>query len=213
MSTENYRIIKCPKCNKDFEAKFYSVIRGDIDIDLKEMIITQEIELLICPNCNRIFRYEDNFIYLDPKARIMAFVMPEYYKEKKEIVEKLKQDYKIIEGQLSISDNFNIEPVYLFGIKELINILLHDRDIEEESDVIEFIAREKKLKLKKIKRNLARDNDIAFVLPYKKNFEKNDILETLNEIFLDNNQLLRIKKTIEKIDIIIDNKKDFLDED
>lgn len=213
MATENYRIIKCPKCNEDFEAKFYSVIRGDIDAHLKEMIITGEIGLLICPNCNSIFTYEDNFIYLDPKARIMAFVMPEYYKEREEIVKKLKEDYKIIEGQLSNSDIFNIEPLYLFGLKELIKILLLDRDIEEESEVIEFIAKEKKLQTKKIKRDFARNNDIAFILPYKKNFEKDDILETLNEIFSENNRVLRIKRMIENIDILIDKGKDYLDED
>ncbi|MEF3279421.1 MAG: CpXC domain-containing protein [Elusimicrobiota bacterium] len=214
MSIENYRIVKCPHCLTEFEAKFYSVVRGDIDLDLKDLIINGEFNLLICPNCGKMFTYEDNFIYLDPKARLFVFVMPEYYETQEEIVKKLKTDYQSLEGEISTQKGLKgIEPIYFFGIDKLSQLLINERDIEEESEVIEAIAKEKNLKTRKIKRNFARENGLPFVMPYLKSLHKGDVVEVLTEILKENKTLKRIKRLIEVLEDIEEEEIDFIDED
>lgn len=212
MATENYRIVRCPHCSNEFEAKFWSVVRGDIDIDLKELILNGEFNLLMCPNCEKIFKYEENFIYLDPSAEILAFVMPDYYEMREDLVEKLKEDYLSIKEHLSAEKKLNFEPYYLFGINQLIELLKNDTDIQEETDVIEFICFEKKLKTKKINKIKAREKDLPFLLPYSESLKKGDLLELLNEIYSGNKRLKRIKNLIEEIESMEDE-VDFLDED
>ncbi|HOJ86115.1 MAG: CpXC domain-containing protein [Elusimicrobiales bacterium] len=212
MATENYRIVRCPHCSNEFEAKFWSVVRGDIDIDLKELILNGEFNLLMCPHCEKIFKYEENFIYLDPSAEILAFVMPDYYEMREDLVEKLKEDYLSIKGHLSAEKKLNFEPYYLFGVEQLVKLLKNDTDIQEETDVIEFICFEKKLKTKKINKIKAREKDLPFILPYSESLKKGDLLELLNEIYSGNKRLKRIKNLMEEIESIEDE-IDFLDED
>lgn len=212
MATENYRIVRCPHCSNEFEAKFWSVVRGDIDIDLRELILNGEFNLLMCPHCEKIFKYEENFIYLDPTAEILAFVMPDYYEMREDLVEKLKEDYLSIKDHLSAEKKLNFEPYYLFGVEQLVKLLKNDTDIQEETDVIEFICFEKKLKTKKINKIKAREKDLPFILPYSESLKKGDLLELLNEIYSGNKRLKRIKNLMEEIESIEDE-IDFLDED
>lgn len=212
MATENYRIVRCPHCSNEFEAKFWSVVRGDIDIDLRELILNGEFNLLMCPHCEKIFKYEENFIYLDPTAEILAFVMPDYYEMREDLVEKLKEDYLSIKDHLSAEKKLNFEPYYLFGVEQLVKLLKNDTDIQEETDVIEFICFEKKLKTKKINKIKAREKDLPFLLPYSESLKKGDLLELLNEIYRGNKRLKRIKNLMEEIESIEDE-IDFLDED
>ncbi len=212
MATENYRIVRCPHCSNEFEAKFWSVVRGDIDIDLRELILNGEFNLLMCPHCEKIFKYEENFIYLDPTAEILAFVMPDYYEMREDLVEKLKEDYLSIKDHLSAEKKLNFEPYYLFGVEQLVKLLKNDTDIQEETDVIEFICFEKKLKTKKINKIKAREKDLPFLLPYSESLKKGDLLELLNEIYSGNKRLKRIKNLMEEIESLEDE-IDFLDED
>lgn len=212
MATENYRIVRCPHCSNEFEAKFWSVVRGDIDTDLKELILNGEFNLLMCPHCEKIFKYEENFIYLDPSAEILAFVMPDYYEMREDLVEKLKEDYLSIKDHLSAEKKLNFEPYYLFGVEQLVKLLKNDTDIQEETDVIEFICFEKKLKTKKIKKTKAREKDLPFLLPYSESLKKGDLIELLNEIYSGNKRLKRIKNLMEEIESLEDE-IDFLDED
>lgn len=212
MATENYRIVRCPHCSNEFEAKFWSVVRGDIDTDLKELILNGEFNLLMCPHCQKIFKYEENFIYLDPSAEILAFVMPDYYEMREDLVEKLKEDYLSIKDHLSAEKKLNFEPYYLFGVEQLVKLLKTDTDIQEETDVIEFICFEKKLKTKKINKIKAREKDLPFLIPYSESLKKGDLIELLSEIYLGNKRLKRIKNLMEEIESIEDE-IDFLDED
>lgn len=212
MATENYRIVKCPHCSEDFEAKFWSVVRGDIDTDLKELILNGEFNILMCPNCSKMFVYEENFIYLDPSAEILAFVMPDYYESRKDLVLKLQEDYQSIKEHLTTEKKLNFEPYYLFGINQLVDLLKEDINIQEETDVISFICSEKKFKTRKINKIKAREKGLPFILPYSQSLKKGDVLEVLSEIYRSNSRLKRIKALLDEIENLEDE-IDFLDED
>ncbi len=210
MALENQRIVKCIHCNNEFEAKFWSVVRGDIDLDLKELILNGEFNLLLCPNCNKFFSYEDNFIYLDPSQEILAFVMPQYYETRMDLVEKLKQDYEMVKEELKENKNLNFEPYYLFGIEELIKLLKLNEDIQEETDVIVEICKIKNLNMKKISKFKAREIDIPFVMPYLNSAHRYDVIDILKEILEEYPRLKRIEKLIKVLEE--DEEIDFIDE-
>lgn len=213
MSTESRRNIKCPLCGADFEAKFWTVVRGDIDLDLKDMILCGDFNSLVCPYCGKMFFYEDNFIYLDPKNQLLAFVMPSYEKGKKELIAKLEEDYVEIKQNLEHKINLNFEPWYLFGVEELKELLEKDIDIEEETEVIEEICREKNIKYAPANRNIARKKDIPFSIPYDKSTHRYDVIETVKLILDENPALQRLKKLIEVLEESEDDFIDFINED
>lgn len=212
MSTENYRNIKCPHCHQEFEARFWTVVRGDIDIELKDMILRGDFNTLLCPNCSNIFFYEDNFIYLDPKAQLLIFVIPSYEKGKTELIEKLDEDYRAIKEYLVGKTNLNFEPWYLFGIEELKELLEKDIDIEEETDVLIEICKEKNIDIMNIDKNFARKRDLPFVIPFEKSKHRYDVIETVKNIFNENPALKRLKNLIEVLQESEDETIEFINE-
>lgn len=213
MSSESYKVIECPHCHEKFEAKFWSVVRGDIDITIKDLIINEEFNLLMCPNCNNFFSYEENFIYMDPSEELFVIVMPDYYRDQESVIEKLKNDYVSIKNMLSDKRELNMEPEYLFGADKLREILLDDIDREEESEVISFICAQKNYKTKKIKKNFARKNKLPIVLPYKDTPKKNDILSVLDEILKEYPKLSTIKALAKTIANIKSDSIEFIEDD
>lgn len=213
MATENYRIVKCPYCQSDFEAKFWSVVRGDVDIDLKELILNGEFNLLMCPYCNKIFSYEDNFVYLDPSAEILAFVMPDYYENRNDLIAKLEEDYNSIKGYLLEDNKLNFKPYYLFGIEQLIDLLKKDIDIQEETEVIEFICKSNNIKTRKINKVRARNKNLPFVVPYIESFKTGDVMNVIEDLYRQNNHLKRLENLIKELENTQEDTIEFLDLD
>ncbi|MGC8866819.1 MAG: CpXC domain-containing protein [Elusimicrobiales bacterium] len=212
MSIENIRNVRCPYCKEDFEAKFWTVVRGDVDLELKDMILRGDFNSLLCPHCSKIFFYEDNFIYLDPKNQLLVFVMPSYEKEKKEIIEKLESDYELLKENLNSKTDLNFEPWYLFGTAELKDLLERDKDIGEETEVIEEICREKNIKYVVADKNAARRLNIPFSIPYKKTPHRYDIIDTVRMLLEENPALIRLKNLV---DLLEEDEEgiEFIDED
>lgn len=196
MSTQNYRKIECPLCGYNFDALFWTVVRGDIDIELKELILRGDFNTLLCPSCGNKFFYEDNFIYLDPKSQILAFVMPSYEKERYELLEKLKEDYQIIKQDLEEKTQTRLEPYYLFGTGELSDMLKRDMDIEEETEVIIGVCQEMNLKTKEVDRIFAREKDIPFVIPYNTSLHRFDVIDVVKKLIEKNKHLVRLKRLV-----------------
>lgn len=158
--------VECPHCGDSFDADFWTVVRGDRDHDVKEMIISGEFDLLLCPKCESMFQHEEPFLYLDPTRDILAIVMPESYLEKKdEWMKRMKEDYEPLRASLSAGQGITGDPLYFFGLAPLTALLENDRDREEETDVMEFMAREIGLHLLPVKPSDARDLDILFSIP------------------------------------------------
>jgi hypothetical protein len=166
MATKGAFRIECPHCGESFDADFWTVVRGDRDFDVKELILSGEFNLLVCPLCEAMFQHEEPFLYMDPDRDLLAFVMPESYLEKKEEwVTRMKADYEPLRATLTSGQGIVSEPLYLFGLGPLTALLAGDQDREEETEVLEFMAREDGLRVLPVNPAAARELDIPFSVP------------------------------------------------
>ncbi len=193
--------IDCPSCGESFDADFWTVVRGDRDTGLKEAIISGEFDLLMCPRCRGVFSHEETFIYLDTEKEILAFVMPSSYSgESEKWTAKMREDYEAVRPTLFQGQPVDHEPRCLFGIDELTALLLRDRDAEEETDVMEFMAREEGLKLVPVNPVAARELDIPFTLPVPTGlFGRAAALKAAEGLYAKNDALPRLKKLVEAL--------------
>ena len=56
MATKGVFRVECPHCGEAFDADFWTVVRGDRDHDVKELILSGEFDLLMCPKCEKPVR-------------------------------------------------------------------------------------------------------------------------------------------------------------
>lgn len=196
MSTRGSFRVDCPHCGEGFDADFWTVVRGDRDHEVKELILSGEFDILMCPHCEKMFQHEVPFMYTDPSKDILAFVMPELWLPKKdEWLAKMRADYEPLRESLAASQGLTGEPMYLFGLAPLSALLDSDRDREEETEVMEFMAREAGLRLAPVKPAAARELDIPFSLPTAKGLKgRAAALKAVQALLAANDALPRLKK-------------------
>ncbi|HNT97470.1 MAG TPA: CpXC domain-containing protein [Elusimicrobiales bacterium] len=199
MATKSSMRVDCPSCGESFDADFWTVVRGDRDTGLKEAILSGEFDLLMCPRCRGVFSREETFIYLDPDMELLAFVMPSAYAgESAKWTAKMREDYEAVRPTLFQGKPVDYEPRCLFGLDELTALLLRDRDAEEETDVMAFMAREADLRLAPLLPSRARERDILFSAPYSgPEPTRGAAIEALKKIEAANDALVRVKRTRE----------------
>ncbi|MEI7527553.1 MAG: CpXC domain-containing protein [Elusimicrobiota bacterium] len=195
MATKGVFRVECPHCGEAFDADFWTVVRGDRDHDVKELILSGEFDLLMCPKCEGMFPHEEPFLYLDPARDILAFVMPETYAaEKEKWIARMQADYEPVRASLAANHALSGTPVYFFGLGPLTELLESDRDREEETEVMEFMAREAGLCLLAVKPASARQLDLPFTLPIAKGLTgRAAALKAARELLAKNDALLRLK--------------------
>ena len=102
MATKGLVRVECPSCGESFDADFWTVVRGDRDHEVRELILNGEFDILMCPKCSVMFQHEEPFLYLDPSRDLLAFVMPEtWLAEKDKWIAKMKADYEPVRAALS----------------------------------------------------------------------------------------------------------------
>lgn len=194
---------ECPSCKERFDADFWTVIRGDQDEALKEALLSGEADMLMCPGCSKIFPAEETFIYMDPGKELLVFVMPAgYLAEKEKWLQKMRLDYEALKPSFVKEGVLSFEPLYYFGAGALSELLLRDRDMEEETEVMEFMAGERGLKKAAVRPGFAREHDIPFSLPYDGCPCRDHALEAARAISSANDALPRVKnlvKTLEEL--------------
>ena len=204
MSTKGQVSIECPNCGERFAADFWTVVRGDSDADLKDLIISGEFDLLGCPRCSAVFSHEEPFLYLDPRLELLVFVMPENYRpEKEKWLAKMKADYAAL-GPTSFGGRLaGLEPAYFFGVDELSALLSRDRDMEEESEVLACLAGENNFKTAKVKAGPARVKDLPFCLPYSGAAPvKEGALSAVKKLLSVNDALPRLKNLLKELETL-----------
>ena len=202
MSIKGVFKAECPSCKERFDADFWTVIRGDHDLALKEALISGEFDLLMCPGCSNVFPCEETFIYIDPEKELLIFVMPEsYQKEKEKWLGKMRQDYEVLKSSFVKEDILVFEPQYYFGAAALSDLLLRDRDREEETDVMTFMAGERGFRYAKIRPGFAREHDLPFSLPYAGAApDRDSALEAARAIATANDALIRVKNLLKTLE-------------
>ena len=212
MATKGAFRVECPHCGEAFDADFWTVVRGDRDHDVKELILSGEFNLLICTKCEEMFLHEEPFLYMDPMRAILAFVMPEtYLAEKDKWIAKLKADYEPLKDALSSEESVGAEPVYLFGLAQLTDLLANDVNREEETEVMEFMAREDGLNLIPVKPAAAREFDLPFTIPMPAGlFGRAAALKAAKGLAAKNDALPRLKKLVSVLEAGKDDSLPFL---
>ncbi|HAH31455.1 MAG TPA: hypothetical protein DCL44_03970 [Elusimicrobia bacterium] len=204
MSTKGIINIECPHCGDCFDADFWTVVRGDSDAYLKDLIISGEFDLLACPKCSAVFSHEEPFLYLDPRLELLVFVMPEnYLPEKEKWLAKMKEDYAAL-GSAGLGGILEgVKPEYFFGVGELSAKLARDRDMEEESEVLSFLAVDNKFKTARVKAGEARRRDLPFCLPYSgKAPLRNGALSAVKKLLSVNDALPRLKNLLNELEAL-----------
>lgn len=201
MATKGVFRVECPHCGESFDADFWTVVRGDRDHDVKELILSGEFDLLVCPKCEEMLQHEEPFLYIDPPKDLLAFVMPESYEaEKAKWIARMNADYEPVKASLFASQGLTGEPLYLFGLGQLTAKLENDRDREEETEVLEFMAREDGLNLLPVYPGAARELDLPFKLPMPAGLLSRAAgLKAAEGLFARNDALPRLKKLIEAL--------------
>ena len=201
MATKGVFRVECPHCGDSFDADFWTVVRGDRDAEVKEQILSGEFDILMCPKCETMFQHEEPFLYIDPGKDLLAFVMPETYLEKKdEWIARMKKDYEPVRASLVSGQGVNAEPQFLFGLAPLTALLETDRDREEETEVMEFIAREAGLHLLPVRPAAARELDIPFSIPMPAGLAgRAAALKAAEELCARNDALPRLKRLVDAL--------------
>jgi len=202
MSTKGIFRVECPHCGESFDADFWTVVRGDRDTDEKELILSGEFDLLMCPKCETMFQHEEPFLYIDPTKDLLAFVMPEsYLGEKQKWIEKMTADYAPLKASLFSSQGLKAEPLFLFGLAPLTDILASDQDREEETEVMEFMAREEGMNLVPVTPAAARELDLPFTIPLPSGLTgRAAALKAAAGLRAKNDALPRLKKLIDALE-------------
>jgi hypothetical protein len=201
MATKGIFRVECPHCGESFDADFWTVVRGDRDHDVKELILSGEFDLLVCPKCEEMVQHEEPFLYIDPHRDLLAFVMPESYEaEKEKWVARMNADYEPVRASLFAGQGLTADPLYLFGLGQLTARLANDRDREEETEVMEFMAREEGLRLVPVNPVAARELDLPFTLPVPTGlFGRAAALKAAEGLYAKNDALPRLKKLVEAL--------------
>jgi len=201
MATKGVFRVECPHCGEGFDADFWTVVRGDRDHEVKELILSGEFDLLVCPHCEEMVQHEEPFLYIDPHRDLLAFVMPESYEpEKEKWIARMNADYEPVKASLFSGQGLTAAPLYLFGLGQLTARLENDRDREEETGVMEFMAREEGLKRLPVKAAGARELDLPFSLPMPAGLLSRAAgLKAAEGLYAKNDALPRLKKLVDAL--------------
>ena len=165
MSFAKLEEIKC-QCGEVFEAELWNAINVVEDPELKDALLCGEINIVCCPACGQIL-YGDHFIlYHDPKSELIAFVYPISFAEQKAHWEaKMKDDFVQATKDLIADEVINYEPILLFGLDALTDIVRTEEEDLDEISILEYCAKDLGLTLIHLKPSLSRPLHIPMVLP------------------------------------------------
>jgi hypothetical protein len=132
--------IACP-CGEVFEAELWNSIDASSDPELKEALVSGEINVVCCPRCREIFHAEHFVLYHDSQNGILAFVYPSgFVAQKEHWRKKMAADFKRAVDGLPPGQSIDYEPVLLFGLDDLVELIREDDEANDESKILEYIA-------------------------------------------------------------------------
>lgn len=76
MSEKQPYSIKCPKCGESQEAELYESVNVTREPDLREKLMTNKINEVVCKSCNFSFRVDKPFLYIDQENMVLIYLIP-----------------------------------------------------------------------------------------------------------------------------------------
>ena len=191
MAISNLEKIKCHK-GHIFEAQLISAISVSDNFELKEALISGELNLVTCPECGQIFYAECFILYHDSQNDLISFVYHLSFKEQaSQCLAKMKKEFKLALENFNDKDKITYEPILLFGIEDLILLLKREQDIKDEETILTHLANSLKLNIVKIAPNVARKLAIPSLMPFSFNqdFSEKSLISGLETLIKYNSNL------------------------
>ena len=204
MSFAKLEMVKCA-CTHEFEALLYNSIIVEENPELKDALLCGEINIVQCPKCKNVFYAEQFLLYQELDKELIAFVYPISFATKAETL--FINTQKIFEEIVSsIIDNskINYEPVVIFGINSLVDIVQLDNNISDEVEILRYYALEMPISLVEISNAYSRKNGVVPLLPIKglkDELQRTRVINGIKELLSINPNLENYRKTLEKIEL------------
>ena len=156
---------RCPK-GCEVEVDIWSFVRGDKDAHLRNALLAGELDLVLCPECGQLFRPESPLVYCDPPAELLVFAFPESYAEEEERWrKKMSEDLGVMRQAMGADLPIATEPILLFGLEPLRELLKSEDSLEDEVDVAREFCKGLGLKMRPVLRSHARALGLPRLLP------------------------------------------------
>ena len=157
--------VQCPAGCEPFEGEVWSVLHAEQDPAAKDKLLAGELNLLMCPSCNRYFIHEQPLVYHDQPRELLAFIFPEYFKEEEERWRtKMREDYAELRRTAGTAA-IDYEPVIYFGLESFRTYLEQEANLDDEVEIMRHLARSLKLGLYPVRPSYARSRNIPPLLP------------------------------------------------
>lgn len=204
MSLKGQIEAKCPNGCEPFEAELWSFIRGDTDPDLRLALKARECNLILCPACEKPFFPEEPYIYFEPGAELLVFVFPESFRAKEQFWrEKMRADFEQMKTVLGDSLPTSMEPIILFGVDPLAELLDFEDFRGEEREVMEWVAKDLGLSIYKVSPRYAREHEVPGSLPYApargEAATRESVIVGLEKLLAANNRLEAYRRYLDKL--------------
>jgi len=203
MSFAKLEEIKCP-CGEVFEAELWNAINASEEPELKEALLCGEINVVCCPACGQIFYAEHFILYHDAPNEIIAFVYPMSFSPQASYwAAKMKEDFQMAIKDMEAAEKITYEPLLLFGLDTLAEIVRADEADLDEVAILEYSAKDLGVDLIRLKPALSRQLQIPKLMPRlraKDGDIREEILAGLDRLLKHNEHLSsynRIRHLIE----------------
>jgi len=203
MSFAKLESVKCA-CGHEFEVELLNSISVGENPELKDALLCGEINIVQCPSCKCIFYAEQFILYQEAQRELVAFVYPENFKKSAlTLKENMRSTFQQAVGALEKESRVNYEPILIFGIDLLVDLVKSEDNIVDEIEILRYYATEIDVRLIDLSWAYARGNNIVPLLPIKgsKNeLQKGSVVEGIKLLLDKNPNLENYRKTLEKIE-------------
>jgi hypothetical protein len=172
--------ITCP-CGEQFESELWSSVNVKEAPELRDEILAGQLNVVNCSICKR-FVYAERFVlYHDPAAELMAFVYPaDAGSEAQKWREKTREDFAAAQEVIPDRDRLPYSPLTLFGMDELVAILVKEQEMQDQAEVLKTLAASLGVEVRSLRKSAARSAGIPSVLPLTAASER-DALDRLGQ--------------------------------
>ena len=68
--------VSCPRCQTPFMAEVHQMIDVGVDPSLKRLLLSGQLNVVQCPNCNTVFPVLTPLVYHDPEHQMFVVHVP-----------------------------------------------------------------------------------------------------------------------------------------
>ena len=167
MSSFNDIDITCEQCGEEFRGAVWAAVHAGQDPELRDLLLGGELNMVMCPECSHV-AYQDHFVlYQDPAAELVAYVYPAAkLAEADGLKAMMLKGFHEAQAVFQARDRLSYEPVLMFGLESLVEMLQAEENHGEESQIAENICKEHAIPFHKLRPSEARKRGIPRVIPY-----------------------------------------------